>query len=126
LRELLVTWCLVIQHQLASTHTHCLINFLKNDSLIWAGGVFYRKPTLCQQRKWNYLTLISLSNLTLVLLLNIAVGSAHSSVEIAYVNSRFKINIKPLFLYFLPLFSKRLTLLGARILQTAWILSTSI
>jgi hypothetical protein len=42
--------------------------------------------------------------LTLVLLLNIAVGSAHSSVEIAHVNSRFKINIKPLFLYFLPLF----------------------
>jgi hypothetical protein len=55
--------------------------------------------------KVNYLTLISLSDLTLISLLNIAVGSAHSSVEIAHVNSRFEIIIKPLFLYFLLLFS---------------------
>jgi len=41
----------------------------------------------------------------LVSLLNIAVGSAHSSVEITYVNSWIQINMKLLFFHFLLLCS---------------------
>ena len=79
-------WYLIIQYQLASAHTHCLIMFLKSIRFDERDAYSIDRSPFVNSRKWFIKHYFHHSALPLFLRNKIAVECAHSSAKTWVVN----------------------------------------